>query len=216
MSKRELPSGFESRRTGDYGVAALIELRDSDKGGPVIDGHAAVFDRLSDDLGGFREKIAPGAFRDAIEVSDVRALFNHDSNFVLGRTKSGTLEIREDEQGLYTVTQAPENDTIRHMVLDPIRRGDVDQMSFAFRIKADGDHWEETDEGMVRTIKPGGVAELYDISPVTYPAYPDTAVAVRSLKTILEQDAELSKRMAWLEYERRRRELELMDLAADL
>lgn len=220
MSKRTLPAGYESRV-----VHAKVELRAKDEGGPRIEGHAALFDSMSDDLGGFREKISPGAFKDAIPVSDIRSLFNHDTNFVLGRTKSGTLKVEEDERGLHTVTDAPDNDTIRHIVLDPIARGDVDQMSFAFRIHPEGDTYEDTADGIVRTILPGGVAELYDISPVTFPAYPDTEVGVRARfvdTTIAEkrmrQVAEDSSAVAFAlaEYEARSRTLRLMKMAASL
>lgn len=219
MSKRTLPAGYESRI-----VHARVELREKGEGGSTIEGHAAVFDSLSDDLGGFREKISPGAFKDAIPASDIRSLFNHDTNFVLGRTKSGTLKVDEDDRGLHTVTDAPDNDTIRHIVLDPISRGDVDQMSFAFRIKADGDTYEDTEDGIVRTILPGGVAELYDISPVTFAAYPDTEVGVRGLldtriaEKRMRQAAEDSSAVAFAlaEHEARKRRLTLMKMASSL
>lgn len=218
MNETTIPAGFERRMVG-----AQIELRASDDDPPKIVGHAAVFDSLSEDLGGFREKISPGAFKDAIPVSDIRSLWNHDSNIVLGRTKSGTLRVEEDDHGLHTETDPPDTQLVRDMVRSPIERGDVDQMSFAFRIHADGDHWEDTADGMVRTILPGGVAELFDISPVTFAAYQDTDVGVRSLcidtsvaeermRQAARDDRALAHALA--EYEYRRRWLEIMRLAA--
>jgi len=182
MSKQKLPEGFETR-------VATIELH-ADGDVPKIVGHAAVFNKLSLNLGGFRETIELGAFENAIGESDIRSLFNHDPNFILGRSPD-TLSVREDDVGLFTETTPPDTQTVRDMVLEPMRRGDLTQMSFAFRIDQGGDDWFEDDDGrLVRTIKKGGVKELFDISPVTYPAYPDTDVAVRTLHDMLETDEE--------------------------
>ena len=148
--------------------------RDAD-GKPQIVGHAAVFDSLSEDLGGFREKIAPGAFKRALkEQQDVRALFNHDPNVVLGRTKNGTLRLEEDDDGLLSEIDPPDTQVARDLMVS-MERGDVDQMSFGFVTKKD--EWEETEGGDIRTLLD---VDLYDVSPVTFPAYPDTDVAVRS------------------------------------
>src|SRR5437764_788576 len=100
-----------------------VETRDGKP--PLIRGHAAVFNSLSEDLGGFREQIAPGAFAEAIGKDDVRALFNHDPNFVLGRSAAKTLRLAEDMRGLAIEIDAPETPTIRDLVLAPIARGDV-------------------------------------------------------------------------------------------
>ena len=160
-----------------------IERRSEDAGGgAVLRGHAAVFDKWSFDLGGFREKIAMGAFAQAVKEDDVRALWNHDSSIILGRTKSGTLRLSEDRQGLAIEVDLPATRLIEDMMVGPVERGDVDQMSFAFGTRKDS--WEEFPD------KPERLAErtlldvsLSDVSPVTYPAYPDTdvAVAMRSL-----------------------------------
>lgn len=144
---------------------------------PVIEGYAALFNSDSQDLGGFVERIAPGAFKEAIPTSDIRALFNHDANFVLGRVKSGTLEVEEDKRGLKIRNTPPDTQWARDLITS-MKRGDVDQMSFAFRIG--DDEWEKRDGVIYRTIKT--VSELLDVSPVTYPAYTDTTVAARSLE----------------------------------
>lgn len=146
-------------------------------------GHASVFNSASKDLGGFTEIIKPGSFKDAIPRSDIRSLFNHDPNFVLGRMKAGTLSVSEDNVGLYSETTPPDCTWARDLMVS-IDRGDIDQMSFAFRVAKGGDEWVFTDDAatgktiVTRTISK--FAEILDVSPVTYPAYTDTSVAVRS------------------------------------
>jgi HK97 family phage prohead protease len=152
--------------------------------GPKITGYAAVFDKWSEDLGGFKEKIKAGAFKNAIGKSDVRGLFNHDSNYVLGRQSNGTLTIKEDKNGLWMEIDPPDTQIIRDLVLAPIKRGDIKEQSFAFIVAEGGDEWknlhgEKPGEPATRTITE--VDELFDVSPVTYPAYPDTSVALRSM-----------------------------------
>ncbi|HEC61774.1 MAG TPA: HK97 family phage prohead protease [bacterium] len=140
-----------------------------------LEGHAAVFDQLSEDLGGFREKIEKGAFKKTIRKSDVRALLNHDSNFVLGRTKAKTLKLKEDDVGLFTRIDPPDTQWARDL-MESIERGDISQMSFGFRTITD--HWEIVNKENIRTLKE---VELFDVSPVTFPAYPQTDIQARSL-----------------------------------
>lgn len=142
-----------------------------------IVGHAAVFNTLSVELWGFREEVAPGAFTDSIKEDDIRALFNHDPNLILGRNVSGTLTLREDDKGLFYEIDPPDTQTARDLVVS-IERGDISQNSFAFTVLPDGAKWREDANGtLIRTITR---AKLYDISPVTYPAYIDTDVSLRS------------------------------------
>lgn len=144
---------------------------------PVISGHAAVFDVLTD-MWWYREKISAGAFTKAIKTSDTRALFNHDSNWILGRNKSGTLTMNEDDTGLAVEINPPDTQLVRDMVLTPMERGDLNQMSFAFIVT--DEEWEEKKgEIPVRTIKE--VDPLYDVSVVTFPAYPTTDAKVRDI-----------------------------------
>jgi HK97 family phage prohead protease len=158
-----------------------IEVRDVGDGAPpVIDGHAAVFDQLSEDLGGFREIIKPGSFLLALAASDVRALWNHNPDFVLGRQSSGTVTVVEDDRGLGTSINPPDTQLIRDMVLTPMRRGDVNQASFGFWI--DKDEWSTMPDGtLLRTII--AFRELFDVSPVTFPAYPQTRLEARAVLT---------------------------------
>jgi uncharacterized protein len=171
-----------SKRKKEIRVLKTAELRIKRDGDelPKIEGYAAVFNKDSEDMG-FIERIAPGAFKKALKTSDVRALFNHDSNIILGRKSAGTLELKEDKKGLFMSVTPPDTQLIRDMVLTPIERGDITQQSFGFNIKSD--EWKDMDKDTpIRTITE--VNELYDVSPVTFPAYPDTEVALRSLDNI--------------------------------
>lgn len=163
-----------------FAIEGLTVERRAAGEAPKIRGHAAVFGQLSEDLGGFREQIAPGAFATAIEQDDVRALFNHDPNFILGRNRSKTLRMSEDSRGLAIEIDAPDTQTIRDLVLAPIERGDVSQMSFGFSLRPNGQDWAKNDDGqVVRTLKN---LRLFDVSPVVFPAYPQTDVAMRDLR----------------------------------
>jgi HK97 family phage prohead protease len=152
-----------------------LEVRQED-GTMSIRGVAAVIGQESQDLGGFVEVIEEGAFDEALLVSDVRALYNHDANYVLGRTKSGTLTLEARADGLhYEVRNLPES---RRDVYELIQRGDVSGNSFAFTVERD--RWEKrTDGRQLRRIEK--VRELFDVGPVVYPAYTQTVVSARAL-----------------------------------
>lgn len=174
MDKPILKAG-EERRT------YTVSLRnDAVAGKPVMRGIAAMFNSTSEDLGGFREQIAPGAFKSALGNSDVRALFNHDPNKILGRSTSGTLRLSESESGLEFEVDPPDTTYARDL-MESMKRGDITQCSFGFTVDSGGDTWKRDESGAwMRTIHV--VSRLYDVSPVTYPAYPDTACAMRSLQ----------------------------------
>lgn len=141
-----------------------------------IGGYGAVFNSETVIGGEFREKIAPGAFSKSLD-GDVRSFFNHNSAMILGRTKSGTLRLKEDERGLSYEVDLPETQAGRDLKIS-MERGDVDGSSFAFRVTKD--HWEMRDDGLpLRTIQE---VELFEVGPVTVPAYDDATVALRSLE----------------------------------
>ncbi len=152
-----------------------IELRARDNERKLV-GYPAKFNRLSEDLGGFREKIAPGAFKKSLKTADVRALFDHDSKFVLGRTRSKTLALVEDNVGLKMSVQPP-NTAWADDLMESVARGDISQMSFGFRTVSDS--WRQQKGEHIRTLEE---VDLFDVSVVTYPAYPDTEVAMRAFK----------------------------------
>ena len=149
-----------------------LEIRAKDDK-PTIRGHAALFDTPSVFMG-FREQIAPGAFKDSLG-GDIRALWQHDSTRVLGRTKAGTLRVWEDDQGLAFELNPPDTQDGRDAIT-LIERGDVDQMSFGFNVPSGGDTWDEDEDGIpLRTLRR---VSLMEISPVTWAAYPQTGVNV--------------------------------------
>lgn len=153
-----------------------LELREAGEGAPQLVGYAAKFDVWSEDLGGFREKIAPNAFDRALrEAHDVRALVNHDPSLLLGRTESGTLRLSVDSVGLRMELDLPGTQVGRDTATS-VGRGDMNQMSFGFRTL--GDAWNLEPTPAERTITD---VELFDVSIVTYPAYPQTDVALRNL-----------------------------------
>lgn len=162
-----------------FGVSQLRAVGSSS---PRIEGYAAVFNQLSEDLGGFVEQIDPAAFDEAV-AGDVRALWNHDPNYVLGRTSSGTLKLQVDQNGLRVVIHTPDTQWARDAVTS-IRRGDVSQMSFKFRTLKD--RWAQGDAGkVIRTLLK---VEIYDVSPVTFPAYPQTSVQARSTAKAMSRE----------------------------
>ncbi len=161
-------SGFE-RRSYD-----LVELRvtNEDGNGPVIRGHAAVFNLPSDPIGpaGFVEVIKKGAFAKTLGEADVRALMNHDPNYVLGRNKAGTLTMTEDKKGLAVDIIPPPTQWASDLLIS-MERGDISQMSFGFQVIKDS--WLDN----IRTLHE---IRLFDVSVVTFPAYPQTDAAVRA------------------------------------
>lgn len=150
--------------------AAAATLRADGDDALRFEGHAAVFDQWTT-IGWFEEKIARGAFRKALGRSpDLRALWNHNDRLVLASTRNGTLTAREDPTGLATSWTAADTSYARDLHT-LVARGDVDQMSFWFTV--DRDAWEDGEDGVLRrTILE--IGELYDVSPVTFAAYPQT------------------------------------------
>lgn len=140
---------------------------------PKITGYAAVFDTWADIGGWFRESIRKGAFAKTIKENDIRALVNHDENYVLGRNRANTLTLREDEKGL-AVEIDPAPTVWANDLLVSMRRGDVSQMSFGFSVNKD-EYDFETDQRVLVDVT------LFDVSVVTFPAYPTTSAQVRSL-----------------------------------
>jgi len=203
-----------------------IEVRKLDDGTELIEGYAIVFDSDSRNLGGFIEQIDPGAL-DNTDTSDVVALFNHDNNIVLGRTPA-TLSLTIDKRGLrYSIT--PPDTMAAKDLLTSIKRNDIRGSSFQFSIAKDGDKWNEPAErGMLWERKITNISKLWDVSPVTVPAYEatDTTVAKRELgiikdkkelednKAIERQEAQ--QRAIEVEQEQLEMEIELLKLNFNL
>lgn len=139
-----------------------------------IEGYFAVFNRETELWPGAYEEIAPGAFANTLS-NDIRALINHEPRLVLGRNKSGTLELREDSYGLWGRIKINPNDTDAMNLYERVKRGDVDQCSFGFNIIREDTEWRE--DGSVKwTIRE---VDLHEVSVVTFPAYEDTGVVAR-------------------------------------
>lgn len=156
-----------------------FEIRAKATGGAVVSGHGAVFNRLSRNLGGFVEQVDPSAFTKTLaDGPDVRALINHDPTHVLGRTRSGTLRIAADSVGLAYEIDMPDRQDARDLMVS-LERGDITQSSFAFSVVRGGDSWSKTEEGFpLRTLTALSLHDG-DVSPVTYPAYPDADSGLR-------------------------------------
>jgi len=155
----------------------LDEIRIDEQEEPKIFGHAAVFNKLSEPLGNFRERVKPGAFTKTIQESDIYSLFNHDSNYVIARTKNNTLKLMEDNNGLLIEATPPATQWAKDLLIS-LRRKDIDQMSFQFRVPKDKDSWETVNGELIRTLHE---VELLDVSPCIFAAYPQTDVSVRSI-----------------------------------
>ncbi len=181
MTKAMEKNLFE-RRTITLKELRVVEANVDPLTEPAIEGYASVFDSWSEELGGnspFRERVVKGAFEETIQNDDIRALFNHDPNYVLGRNKAGTLTLEEDEKGLKVRIVPPDTQWAKDLLVS-IKRGDITQMSFGFTVILD--RWSYEDNIDVRELLK---VKLYDVSPVTFPAYAQTECGVRSLVDVI-------------------------------
>lgn len=141
-------------------------------------GYAAPFNSESEDLGGFREVIAPGAFAETLKGDDIRGLVNHETRLVIGRTTARTLKLWEDDRGLAFEIDLP-NTSYANDLVESIERKDVTGMSFRFYLESFQDErWGKFNGMWMRTLIK---VRLVEVSPVTFPAYPGSAVASRSM-----------------------------------
>jgi HK97 family phage prohead protease len=194
------------RRIFPLAGAFRVEIRGEKQ---VIEGHAAVFGQKAE-IWGFTEEVVPGAFTGSIAKDDIRALINHNPDLVLGRNKSGTLRLSEDAAGLLTEIEPPDTQPARDLLV-LLKRGDISQMSFGFRTL--DDVWSTVDGMPHRMLKR---VQLFDVSPVTFPAYPqtDAGVAMRSLAEWRKDrpdhlDEAIKKAIAMTAADARERDLQL-------
>lgn len=199
------PQFEPERRT----IEITLERRGDDDS-RTIRGYAAVFNKLSKNLGWFREKIDKNAFDEA-DMSDVVAVLNHDFNILYARSGSKTLTLGVDDKGLFYEFDAP-NTTAGNDLLEMVTRGDINRSSFQFLVSKD--MWEQDDEaGELRTIL--AVKRVIDVSPVTMAAYPDTTVAKRShdaFKEGSQEEEEKEERKVPVSVQHAEAELELMKI----
>ena len=175
-------------------IATQFTARDD--GNPTIEGYFAVFNSIYEIAPGMTESVAPGAFSRTLS-GDIRALTNHDTTLVLGRTKAHTLELREDEHGLWGKVSINPKDADAMNLYERVKRGDVDQCSFGFEIVSEESDFRD-DGSMHWTITD---VNLFEVSACTFPAYQETNIAARS-----QERADMQKRelQAWKEKMRRR------------
>ena len=169
-----------------------VNYREDGEGMPKeIGGIAAVINSVTD-LGYFEEVIMAGAFDNALSKDyDIRCLFNHEADLILGRTKADTCKVFVNGDGNLEYTWIPDYENPTHMsVVRSIMRGDITQSSFAFTIKEQS--WSESEKyGTMGKRKITIIEDLYDVSPVTYPAYEDTEADARSIAAIRDQELEI-------------------------
>ncbi|HZL37853.1 MAG TPA: HK97 family phage prohead protease [Tepidisphaeraceae bacterium] len=195
-------------------VGSELRVLPTSNGQPAkFTGRAAAFNSPSDDLGGFKEIIAPGAFRDSLSKNgDIRALVGHDPDRLMGRTSSGTLRLTETLDGLHFENDIPDTSYARDLV-ELARRGDIKGMSFGFRVPKGGDAWAKGSDGRaVRTLKS---VDLGEISYVANPAYGSTGFSQRDVYHVDDETREAARRCvagSRPAYERCQRMLALMEL----
>ena len=173
---------------------ACIELRAS--GGRKIAGYAAVFNSLSADLGGFVERVLPGAFARSLAAgADVVGLHHHKPELILGRTSAKTLRLVEDQRGLNFEIDLPDTQA-GNDVLVGVQRGDLKGASFAFKVPTGGARWLQEGDQQVRELTE---VQLLDVSITSTPAYPDTEVARRSMPVMVNDAWQLTLARRFLE-----------------
>lgn len=165
----------------DLGSTSM-EVREAEDGATTLVGYGAVFDSLSQDLGGFREKIDPKAFNRTVQnQKDILATLNHNVDALLGRTSAGTLRLGIDEVGVRYEVDLPQTSTGLDVAV-LAQRGDLFGSSFTFSVTKDGEAWDKDENGnRIRTLTE---VRLYELGPVVSPAYLDTTVALRSLESL--------------------------------
>lgn len=173
-------------------VRSTGELRSN---GKTLHGYAAIFNSEAD-LGGFVEVIRNGAFRKSLEgASNIRALYHHQGDALLGTTRGGTLKLKEDAHGLAFELALPDTTHGRDLAV-LVDRGDVSGCSFGFRVADGGDRWEQRGSSLVRELLN---VDLHEVTLTHDPAYADTSVALRSKPSLWNLDPDRMARRMWLE-----------------
>ena len=168
---------LEVRLTTGANLHVEAPARTQARSGPVLRGYAAVFNSLSHDLGGFRERIRPGAFADSLARREVLGLYAHDHTALLGRTKTGSLRLSEDAHGLLFELHPPKTQ-LGADIVELVRSGELTSMSFGFVVMPEGDDWRRERGHTIRILTR---VELHEISIVPQPAYEATSIAVRAV-----------------------------------
>ena len=184
----EIPKKIEERETGGKEIRTFNFAFTEER---KLEGHAAVFNEEAD-LYFFRESVSPGAFKTTIKKDDVRALFNHNPDYVLGRNTAKTLKMEEDERGLKVSISPPDTQFARDLQIS-IERGDISQMSFAFEVLEE--EWIKSEKKNVLDLRKINKVKLYDVSPVTFPAYEGTDIALRSYENWKQRESDKQEQL---------------------
>lgn len=184
-NSRDRNSNIEQTRT-----LTMDNIKTREEGSDfLISGYFAKYNKVTELFRDAYEEIAPGAFNSSLVSNDIRALIDHETRLVLGRTKADTLELKSDETGLYGTIRINENDSDAVNLYERVKRGDVDQCSFGFNIIKEG--FAENDDGSVKwTLEE---VDLHEVSVVTFPAYEDTGVQARKsqITNMVKREREL-------------------------
>lgn len=168
------PDNIEIRSHGS------LEIKAAEDSPGIIEGYAAKYNKLSENLGGFVEILLPGSLRLIPEQDQIKAFYYHDTHKPLGSLDKGTLKLTFDDVGLFYSIVLPDTQTGRDLAVS-INRGDIRQSSFGLIVHKE--NWKEENGTLIREVVE---AEVFEVSPVVYPAYPDTSVALRNLKQFSE------------------------------
>lgn len=184
-NSRDRNSNIEQTRT-----LTMDNIKTREEGSDfLISGYFAKYNKVTELFRDAYEEIAPGAFNSSLVSNDIRALIDHETRLVLGRTKSNTLDLKSDEIGLYGTIRINENDSDAVNLYERVKRGDVDQCSFGFNIVKEA--IAENDDGSVKwTLEE---VDLHEVSVVTFPAYEDTGVQARKsqITNMVKREREL-------------------------
>jgi uncharacterized protein len=185
------------------------ELRAAKDKDFVLTGYAASFNTLSRDLGGYKERLAPGCFKRSLAAGDdVKALFNHNPSMILGRRDNGTLNVEEDSRGLKWRCQLNPKSSQHRDIYESVQRGDISECSFAFTVRDGAEDWDEpTDERgkrfIRRTIRD---CNLLDVSCVTHPAY-GSGTTLQARSTVCDYTPRVTDAIFWELANKRAREI---------
>jgi HK97 family phage prohead protease len=175
MAHKHKPVSTKETR-GVKTTSNTFEIRKKSDGSREVSGYAVKWGDLSEDLGGWRERHQKGAYTESLRSEEVLAYWSHDSNQILGRTSAGTLEVHEDETGVFYSLQVPPTTSGNDLIVS-MERGDVRSSSFGFIVPSGGDNWSETSAGIIRTVTK---ALLLEVSPTGVPAFPTSDIVLRS------------------------------------
>lgn len=170
-------------------LSQSVEVRSDEEEQMSVTGYALKFDTWSNDLGGFRETVSAKALEDT-PLEDVRALFNHDPQKVLGRTSNESLKLEVDKVGLRFELELP-NTTYARDLYENLKLGNIDKCSYGFRVGANGDEVRFNKDKNLYERTVNAISKLAEISVVSFPAYEDTIVSVRSVDEAIKESDEL-------------------------